>query len=87
MELSKTVLRPKQRKRLKGNGDVYLVQYIALGLYEQSGNPKLNIGEPDGDYGPKTVSAVKTMQKLNNLKADGVTGRLSWRRFLNADGK
>lgn len=32
----------------------------------------------DGDFGPKTETAVKEWQKTNGLTADGIVGRLTW---------
>lgn len=41
--------------------------------------PKLKV---DGDFGPKTVSAVKKFQRSNGLWIDGVVGRLTWQEIL-----
>ena len=33
----------------------------------------------DGDFGPKTQEAVKSIQQGSNLTADGVVGPLTWK--------
>jgi hypothetical protein len=41
----------------------------------------------DGDFGPKTESAVKSWQKAHGLSADGIVGRNTWAAMgiLNTD--
>ena len=36
----------------------------------------------DGDFGPKTDTAVKQFQKNNNLKEDGIVGDKTWQLLL-----
>lgn len=36
----------------------------------------------DGEFGERTLRAVKMFQTLNNLKADGIVGPLTWRMLL-----
>ncbi len=35
-------------------------------------------GKADGQYGPATLSAVKTFQQINGLSADGEVGQMTW---------
>lgn len=39
--------------------------------------------EIDGDFGPKTETALKAYQKANSLTADGVCGQQTWTALLN----
>ncbi len=84
--MNKTVLHPDLRAQLAGNGDVRLVQVLALGLYKLTGNATFDVGPVDGDYGPRTQAAVRVMQGLGGVEIDGVVGPQSWAVFLNADG-
>lgn len=36
----------------------------------------------DGDFGPKTETAVKTFQQIHNLVADGIVGAKTWALLL-----
>ena len=36
----------------------------------------------DGDFGSKTLSAVKTLQKKKNIDIDGVVGKDTWGALL-----
>ena len=44
-------------------------------LLNASGNYNLDV---DGNFGPKTQSAVKDYQKQNNLAVDGIVGKNTW---------
>ena len=44
-------------------------------------------GKPDGKYGAKTVNAVKTFQKNNNLTADGVAGEKTLKLLFSGTAK
>ena len=39
---------------------------------------------PDGDFGPKTEAAVKSWQKENGLKDDGIVGDGTWGKMFGA---
>ena len=86
MQLTKTTLTPANRTQTQKNGDVYLVQQIANGWFKQSGNTSLDCGKPDGDYGPRTQEAVKTMQAVCGLEQDAQCGPKTWAAILNSDG-
>ncbi len=58
---------------------------LALGRHGSAGDPVLDIGAVDGDYGPRTQAAVRRLQRLHRLDDDGVVGRRSWAAFLEAD--
>jgi putative chitinase len=40
---------------------------------------------PDGDFGPKTEAAVKSWQKENGLKDDGIVGNGTWGKMFVAE--
>lgn len=77
---TKRVLRPEDRAALsadpEGKNDVQLVQILCNGLLASG----LAI---DGDYGPKTQTAVATYQSFAGVKADSLVGPVSWTVFLN----
>ena len=87
LELQKTELTPANRAQTRGNGDVYLFQQIAAGMYKQSGNEDLNVGKPDGDYGDRSQKACRVMQALCGLKQDAECGPATWSCILNKDGR
>ena len=41
-----------------------------------------NCGDVDGDFGSKTLAAVKAFQKANGLVVDGYCGQLTWTALL-----
>ena len=55
---NKALLHPAKRAELRSNGDVALLQVLALGHHAASGDPTLDIGVVDGDYGPRTQAAA-----------------------------
>ena len=87
LNITKTSLTPETREQVRGNQDVALLQVMALGLYQTSGNEDLNCGSIDKDYGPRTQKAAMVMQALNGVPVDGRVGPVSWGAFLNADGQ
>lgn len=87
LELQKTELTPANQTQTRGNGDVYLVQQIAQGMFKQSGNTDLDCGKPDGDYGPRTQQAVRVMQAICGLAQDAECGPQTWSCILNKDGQ
>lgn len=38
--------------------------------------------KPDGDFGPATERAVKSWQKANRLKTDGIVGPTTWKKMF-----
>lgn len=78
LNLVKNTLTPDNRAAMTGNGDVYLVQQISIGWFDQSGNSDLDCGKPDGDYGPRTQQAVRTMQAVCGLTVDAQCGPKTW---------
>lgn len=42
-----------------------------------------NCGDVDGDFGSKTLTAVKKFQKANGLNQDGIVGKDTWTALLN----
>lgn len=42
--------------------------------------------EVDGDFGAKTLKAVKAYQQKNSLEVDGIVGENTWRALLGTDG-
>lgn len=51
----------------------------AQGLLHAHGHRQSAI---DGDYGPKTVTAVKAFQRRHRLDDDGIIGRRTWTKLL-----
>ena len=37
---------------------------------------------PDGDFGPVTERRVKEWQQAHGLLADGIVGRVTWKRMF-----
>ena len=58
--------------RLGSKGDD--VTYLQLRLQVLKYNP----GKADGDFGPKTLEAVKSFQKAYHLTVDGIVGPSTW---------
>lgn len=69
-----------------GKGDegeqVKTLQRILVGLGYDLGKFGSMKNGVDGDFGDKTVSAVKTYQKLHNLDVDGIVGKDTWSKLL-----
>jgi hypothetical protein len=61
---------PTLRAGAKGPSVVTLQKKLAAAGF--------NPGAADGDFGPKTLSAVKAFQKAKGLTADGVVGPKTW---------
>lgn len=40
-------------------------------------------GTADGDFGAKTLAAVKKYQSANGLTADGIVGSMTWSKLIN----
>ncbi len=58
------------RQGMKNNDDVRQLQTL---LNQNGANLAI-----DGNFGPATLAAVKTYQKNNNLKVDGIVGTNTW---------
>jgi peptidoglycan hydrolase-like protein with peptidoglycan-binding domain len=77
----KTVSVPLRQIKKGDRGQEVLVVQVLLTRYgyrDQNGN-KLDI---DADFGSKTEFAVKSFQRENELKVDGVCGYQTWVRAL-----
>ena len=57
--------------------DVRELQVRLIDLSKQSNRPNWHPGNSDGQFGPKTETAVKAFQKDQNLIADGQVGSLT----------
>ncbi len=62
---------PKPILRLDDRGAEVEKLQIALNILDY------RCGDPDGDFGPKTLAALKLFQANNQLKVDGVFGEKS----------
>ncbi len=62
-------VRPTLRRGAKGPDVVYLQQRLQLFGFNLVA---------DGDFGPKTESAVRSFQSANSLVVDGIVGPLTW---------
>lgn len=76
VETSYTPNMPTLRKGSTGS-IVKNLQFILNGV-------GFNCGTADGDYGAKTVSAMKAYQKKYGLTADGVCGPKTWKNMLGS---
>lgn len=56
--------------KLGSKGDAVRLVQVVVGLKD------------DGDFGPKTDTAVKAWQTANGLKADGVVGPITWDKMF-----
>lgn len=45
-------------------------------------NPRYPIVIPDGIYGPETMHAVSTFQRLNGLSVTGITDQTTWEQIV-----
>ncbi|NPV78072.1 MAG: hypothetical protein HPY59_17060 [Anaerolineae bacterium] len=43
----------------------------------------VQVGAPDGVFGPKTDQAVRLFQERNGLVVDGVVGPITWERLFS----
>src|SRR6185436_12729076 len=46
-----------------------------------------NPGASDGDFGPKTLAAVKAFQRSRGIGADGIVGAQTWGKLAGAAPK
>lgn len=58
---------------------------LAQRLLVLYGYPTL-VGNVDGQFGPKTLSAVQQFQKDQNINADGIVGPITWGKFIYPAG-
>jgi hypothetical protein len=56
------------------------VKMIQTRLNEKGYIPKLEV---DGDFGPKTLAAVKWFQTKMRIEIDGIVGPITWSKLLN----
>ena len=83
-----------QKKRAGYGEDIYnelCMKYVEVKLPLLKKGCKCNAVEAlqillgidaDGDFGPKTLEAVKNFQKVNGLDADGIVGKDTWNKIL-----
>ncbi len=69
-----------QAVRMKGD-DVLIMQQRLLDL------GYLEVGEPDGVFGPMTDEAVRHFQENNDLDVDGIVGPVTWEVLFSGDAK
>jgi len=69
-----------QAVRMKGD-DVLIMQQRLLDL------GYLEVGEPDGVFGPMTDEAVRHFQENNDLVVDGIVGPVTWEVLFSGDAK
>ena len=62
----------------KGPQVVLLQQYLSTALNKEI--------KPDGNFGPKTASAVWEFQQKNNINATGVVDTCTWSKLTQEDG-
>lgn len=77
------VLRPENRDAVRGHPDTLWFQRNMAGLFRQTGAAVFDVGNIDGDYGPRCQDACRTFQALNQLEADAVCGQQTWTKLLN----
>ncbi len=68
--------RPTLKRGAKGGA----VEELQRRLADEGFDP----GTIDGHFGAKTLAAVKSFQRANNLKADGIVGKDTWTALVNA---
>lgn len=66
------------------NGDTGNMVYILQCFLYCKGYT--SVGTPDGEFGPKTVGAVKAFQREHELVADGVAGVLTFGKMMDSVG-
>jgi hypothetical protein len=70
------------RKGDKGPVVEFLQKMLDKNGYKLTSRPRKNSGV-DGDFGPKTLRAVKQFQRDEGLAADGVVGPKTWKALID----
>lgn len=79
-DVTVTLKLPTLKKGVQPTTGPTVVSKLQLMLNQRRTSPTLVV---DGDFGPKTETAVKNYQGNENLAVDGVVGEKTWTSLLS----